>query len=69
MSFWDKLDRPFFVMAPMADVTDAAFRQLVAKRGKPDVMFTEFTSADGLYYTIEKTKKEEAEKAERAVNV
>ncbi len=32
----------------MADVTDAAFRRIIAKYGKPDVMFTEFTSADGL---------------------
>lgn len=32
----------------MEDVTDAAFRQLIAQKGKPDVMWTEFTSADGL---------------------
>jgi len=32
----------------MEDVTDAAFRRLIAKYGKPAVMFTEFTSADGL---------------------
>lgn len=36
----------------MADVTDVAFRALVARRGKPDVMFTEFVSADGLYHTL-----------------
>jgi len=35
-------------LAPLADVTDAAFRRLIAKYGKPDVMFTEFVSADGL---------------------
>lgn len=40
-------------MAPMADVTDAAFRELVAKRGKPSVFWTEFVSADGLYHTRE----------------
>jgi len=32
----------------MADVTDAAFRRLIAKYGKPDVMWTEFVSCDGL---------------------
>jgi nifR3 family TIM-barrel protein len=32
----------------MADVTDAAFRRLIAKYGKPDVIYTEFVSADGL---------------------
>lgn len=57
-SFWDKLPKPFFALAPMADVTDAAFRQIIAKYGKstrtagwrggPDVMWTEFVSADGL---------------------
>ncbi len=32
----------------MADVTDAAFRRIIAKYGKPDVTWTEFVSADGL---------------------
>ena len=35
-------------MAPMADVTDSAFRQVVLSCGKPDVFYTEFVSADGL---------------------
>ena len=47
-SFWTGLPKPFFALAPLEDVTDAAFRRLIAKYGKPDVMFTEFTSADGL---------------------
>ena len=47
--FWDILPRPFFALAPMADVTDAPFRAVIAARGKPDVMFTEFVSADGLF--------------------
>ncbi len=46
--FWGKLNKPFFVLAPMADVTDAAFRRIIAKYGKPDVFWTEFVSADGL---------------------
>ena len=46
--FWEKLPRPFFCLAPMADVTDAAFRRMFAKYGKPDVTWTEFVSADGL---------------------
>ena len=58
MNFWEKLPTPFFVLAPMADVTDAAFRRMIAKYsahkradgtiGGPDVMWTEFVSADGL---------------------
>ncbi|KKU47932.1 MAG: hypothetical protein A3F82_03780 [Deltaproteobacteria bacterium RIFCSPLOWO2_12_FULL_44_12] len=57
-NFWSKLvptghlpkkdKQPFFVLAPMANVTDAAFRRLIAKYGKPDVFYTEFVSADGL---------------------
>ena len=47
--FWAKLKRPFFVLAPMADVTDASFRRIIASFGKPDVMWTEFVSADGLF--------------------
>jgi len=47
-NFWNNFKKPFFVMAPMADVTDTAFRQIIAKYGKPDVFFTEFVSCDGL---------------------
>lgn len=36
------------VLAPMSNVTDAAFRRLIAKYGKPDVTWTEFVSCDGL---------------------
>ncbi len=46
--FWKTLSKPIFALAPLAGVTDAAFRRVIAKYGKPDVMFTEFTSADGL---------------------
>lgn len=48
MNFWQKLKKPIFVLAPMANVTDSAFRKVIAKYGKPDVMWTEFVSADGL---------------------
>jgi len=46
--FWETLERPIIALAPMANVTDAAFRSIIAKYGKPDVMYTEFVSADGL---------------------
>jgi nifR3 family TIM-barrel protein len=55
MNFWYELkegakkgNKPFFALAPMADVTDPAFRQIITKYGKPDVLWTEFVSADGL---------------------
>ncbi|QQS23115.1 tRNA-dihydrouridine synthase [bacterium] len=47
-NFWKNLPKPFFALAPMYDVTDAAFRIIIAKYGKPDVFYTEFTSTDGL---------------------
>jgi nifR3 family TIM-barrel protein len=46
--FWKKLKKPFFVLAPMADVTDCAFRRIIEEHGKPDVFWTEFVSCDGL---------------------
>lgn len=47
-NFWETLPKPYFALAPLEDVTDAAFRKLIATYGKPHVMYTEFTSADGL---------------------
>lgn len=48
-NFWNELVTPFTVLAPMEDVTDVAFRELISLHlPKPDVLFTEFTSSDGL---------------------
>ncbi len=57
MDFWQKLKRPIFVLAPMADITDAAFRRVINKYGKPDVFYTEFVSADGLLLAPEEGRK------------
>ena len=63
MNFWKKLKtlrhtgsttlttsqgEPFTVLAPMANVTDWAFRNIVADCGRSDVFYTEFISADGI---------------------
>ena len=45
-NFWRELPRPFFVLAPMEDVTDVVFRHVVAEAGSPDVFFTEFTNSE-----------------------
>jgi len=56
-SIWQKVSKKglFFCLAPMADVTDIVFRQIIARYsrhgkmgGGPDVFFTEFVSADGI---------------------
>lgn len=54
MNFWNKLDKPFFVLAPMEAVTDVVFRHVVKKAGTPDVFFTEFTNATGWVHAGEK---------------
>lgn len=48
MNFWEKLQKPFFILAPMEGVTDTVFRQIVVSIGKPDVFFTEFVPVDAL---------------------
>ncbi|WP_026342444.1 tRNA dihydrouridine synthase [Paenibacillus fonticola] len=45
-NFWRDLPRPFFVLAPMEDVTDVVFRHVVSKAGRPDVFFTEFANTE-----------------------
>lgn len=67
MSFWRKLKKPIIVLAPLANVTDASFRRVIAKHsahtrkdgtvGGPDVMWTEFVSADGLMRATEEGKR------------
>jgi tRNA-dihydrouridine synthase len=42
------LPKPFLVLAPMDDVTDTVFRQIVAECAPPDLFFTEFVNVDGL---------------------
>jgi tRNA-dihydrouridine synthase len=42
------LPKPFFVLAPMDEVTDTVFRQIVADCAPPDLYFTEFVNVDGL---------------------
>lgn len=67
MSFWKNLPKPILVLAPLANVTDASFRRVIARYsahtradgtvGGPDVMWTEFVSADGLMRATEEGKK------------
>ena len=50
MNIWKQLKsskQPFYVLAPMDDVTDTVFRQIVAKHAPADLMMTEFANADG----------------------
>lgn len=54
-NFWKTPKRPLVMLAPMEDVTDTAFRELVLHNTHPghlDVIFTEFTSTDGLCHPV-----------------
>ncbi len=66
MNIWQKViikNKPFFCLAPMADVTDIVFRQIIGKYsrhgkvgGGPDVFWTEFVSADGIANIVGRKK-------------
>ncbi|WP_080848397.1 tRNA dihydrouridine synthase [Cytobacillus gottheilii] len=45
-NFWRDLPRPFFILAPMEDVTDVVFRHVVSEAARPDVFFTEFANTE-----------------------
>ncbi len=54
-NFWKALKRPAFTLAPMEDVTDTVFREIVLSNSDPGylhVLFSEFISTDGLCHEI-----------------
>ncbi len=56
MNFWTTLTKPILALAPMAGVTDAAFRPLVKSYGA-DVIYTEFASTHALIHGNEATRR------------
>lgn len=55
-NFWTKLKKPIIALAPMAGITDSAFRRICRQQGAT-VVYSEMTSADGLFYKSKKTLK------------
>lgn len=53
-NFWEKLNNNFTVLAPMAGITDSAFRQVCVKYGA-DVLYSEMASTTALVYAPKKT--------------
>lgn len=54
-NFWKNIDRPIFALAPMEDVTDTVFRELVADistNNTLSVLMTEFANVDGLCHEV-----------------
>ncbi|MBR3252958.1 tRNA-dihydrouridine synthase family protein [Candidatus Saccharibacteria bacterium] len=64
MDIWESLTRPFLILAPMEGVTDVIFRQVVARAGRPDLFFTEFTNVSS--YASEKGRANALERLEIA---
>jgi len=46
--FWHTIQKPIIGLAPMDGITDPAFRAICDVIGHPDLLYTEFVSADGL---------------------
>lgn len=59
MNFWNDIKKPIFTLAPMEDVTDTVFRQIIMELSEPGmlhVLFTEFTSTDGLCHEVGRSR-------------
>jgi nifR3 family TIM-barrel protein len=53
-NFWLKLKKPVLALAPMAGVTDSAFREVCRENGA-DVVYSEMASATALFFKPQKT--------------
>ncbi len=54
-NFWQQYKNPVFSLAPMEDVTDTVFREIVTGMAAPQklhVVFTEFTSVEGMNHPV-----------------
>ncbi len=49
-NFWQDLPKPFFILAPMEDVTDIVFRKVIDSAAPADVYFTEFTNSESFLH-------------------
>lgn len=48
MNIYETIKKPILSLAPMEDVTDTVFRQIVGSIRRPDVFYTEFVNVEGL---------------------
>ncbi|HSK31201.1 MAG TPA: tRNA-dihydrouridine synthase [Candidatus Limnocylindria bacterium] len=53
MNFWQCIPPPIIGLAPMDSVTDASFRFITAKHGRPEVVRTEFVNIQSAIYAPE----------------
>jgi tRNA-dihydrouridine synthase B len=57
-NFWTNLEKPIVGLSPMDGVTDHPFRHIQKKYGKPSVVYTEFTSVEGVCHGALKLLKD-----------
>lgn len=62
-NFWKNHPKPIVALAPMEGYSDSAFRQVCKAVNPAMVTYTEFTSADGLFYNSKSVLKKFAFKA------
>ncbi len=53
-NFWKKINKPILALAPMAGITDSAFREICHKYGA-DVVYSEMASVSALFFKPQKT--------------
>ncbi len=61
-NFWNEIEGPILALAPMEDVTDTSFRELVVRLSEPGclhLLFTEFTAVDGMNHPVGKKRVSE----------
>ncbi|MBI4973102.1 tRNA-dihydrouridine synthase [Candidatus Roizmanbacteria bacterium] len=49
---WTTIKKSIIGLAPMDGITDAAYRELIDKYSKPDVLFTEFVAVEGITHGV-----------------
>lgn len=53
-TIWQKLDKPIIGLSPMDGVTEVVYRGIQKKYGKPNLIYTEFTSVEGICHNAQK---------------
>ena len=61
---WSEVKRPIVCLAPMDGVTNTAYRQIVRKLNPEVILFSEFTSVDGLVRSLNVRRRLEFDPSE-----
>lgn len=56
--FWQELSKPIIGLSPMDGVGDHPFREIQKKYGQPAIIYTEFTSVEGVCHGAERLLKD-----------